>query len=291
MSEPERDEYSGHMTTGHEWNGIKELNTPVPKAVFIFLAIAFIFDVGYWLLMPSWPYWTGYAKGSLGIDQKKSVAERIEKSNEHLPAWVAEVKAKDYAAIQADPALMTAVRQRGHELFGDNCAVCHGQEGRGNRGFPALASGAWLWGGEPETVFETIRVGVNSSHDETRTSQMPSFGKDQTLSKDEILQAIAYVRSLSGLPHDKALAETGKDVFANNCAACHGDDAKGSHDTGAPNLTDQVWLYGNEPETMFRTVFYGRQGHMPRWDKRLSDFERKVLTLYVVDLARKGAGS
>jgi cytochrome c oxidase cbb3-type subunit 3 len=279
------------MTTGHEWNGIKELNTPVPKAVFFFLAITFLFGVCYWLLMPAWPYWTGYTKGLLGIDQKKSVAEKLEQAREHAPSWMADVIAKDYSEIQADPALMRSVRERGHELFGDNCAVCHGVEGRGNRGFPALASGAWLWGGDPETVFQTIRVGVNSSHEETRTSQMPSFGKDQMLDKDQILQAIAYVRSLSGLPHDQALAETGKDVFANNCSACHGEDAKGSHDTGAPNLTDQIWLYGNEPETMFKTVFYGRQGHMPRWDKRLSEFDRKVLALYVVDLAKKDGGS
>ena len=151
-----------------------------------------------------------------------------------------------------------------------------------------MAAGAWLWGGDPATVFETIRVGVNSASSESRSSQMPAFGKDQMLEKDDILKAIAYVRSLSGLPHDDALAAAGKDVFANNCVACHGEDAKGSHDTGAPDLTDQIWLYGNEPETMYRTVFYGRQGHMPNWDKRLSDFERKVLALYVVNLSKGG---
>ncbi|MBV8124138.1 MAG: cytochrome-c oxidase, cbb3-type subunit III [Paucibacter sp.] len=288
MSEQKRDDYTGQMDTGHEWNGIRELNTAVPRPVWFFLILTFLFGVGYWVLMPSWPFWTGYVHGLLGIDQKKSVAERIEQANAHLPDWVAQVKAKDFAEIQADPALMADVIERGHELFGDNCAACHGVGGRGNRGFPALAAGAWLWGGDPATVFETIRVGVNSASPETRSSQMPAFGKDQLLEKDDILKAIAYVRSLSGLSHDAALAEAGKDVFANNCVGCHGDEAKGSHDTGAPDLTDQIWLYGNEPETMYRTVFYGRQGHMPNWDQRLSDFERKVLTLYVINLSKGG---
>ena len=288
MSEPERDPHSGHMTTGHEWNGIKELNTPVPKPVFFFLGLTFCVAVALWLLLPAWPYWVGYTRGMLGIDQRKSVAERLEQAKEHAPGWMGKVAAEDFAAIQDDAELMRSVRQRGHELFGDNCAACHGRNGQGGKGFPALAANVWLWGGEPATIFETIRVGVNSSHPDTRTSQMPSFGKDQILQPDEIKAAVAYVSSLSGLPHDAALVDAGKEVFTNNCTACHGEDAKGSHDTGAPDLTDKVWLYGGDHDTIYRTVFFGRQGHMPRWDQRLSDFDRKVLALYVSDLARKG---
>lgn len=281
----ERDPITGHMTTGHEWNGIKELNTPVPKAVWFFLIATFLFSLFWWVLMPAWPLGSTYTKGLLGIDQRRVVADDLRRAAETAPPWRAEVQRLDHAAIHADPALMEQVRRHGAVLFGDNCAACHGAGGTGGPGFPALAAGAWLWGGAPDVLAETIRVGINSDHPETRVSQMPAFGRDQMLARADILAVITHVRSLSGTGPGSA---AGSELFAANCAACHGEDAKGMVETGAPNLTDATWIYGDSEQTLFATVFYGRQGHMPRWDQRLSDLDRKVLALYVADLAKGG---
>lgn len=274
------------MTTGHEWNGIKELNTAVPRAVWFFLIITFLFSLFWWVLMPAWPLGHTYTKGLLGIDQRQVVADDLRRAAEKAPPWRAEIVRLDYAEIQADPALMDQVRGHGTVLFGDNCAACHGPGGTGGPGFPALAAGAWLWGGAPEVLAETIRVGINSDHPETRVSQMPAFGRDQMLTRAEILSVLAHVRSLSGAA---AGSKAGSALFAANCAACHGEDAHGMVETGAPNLTDATWIYGGDAETIFTTIFNGRQGHMPRWDQRLSDLDRKILALYVADLAKGGA--
>lgn len=287
MSVGERDPYTGHMTTGHEWNGIKELNAPVPKAVLFFLAATFIFSLGYWLLMPAWPIGVTYTKGLLGIDQRKTVAERVQAAAQSRAPWAQKLVDGDYAAIQADAALMRIVRETGRTLFGDNCAVCHGQQGQGGKGYPAIAQAPWLWGGAPDAIAETIRVGINSGHPETRVSQMMAFGRDGMLERAEILKVAAYVHSLSS-PTEAPAAELedGQAVFDSNCVACHGDNAKGMPEVGAPDLTDRFWIYGGDLQTIYTTIYGGRQGQMPSWEARLSPLERKILTLYVLDLRK-----
>lgn len=288
MAVGERDPHTGHMTTGHEWNGIKELNTRVPRAVYFFLAVTATFAVVYWILMPAWPLGTTYTKGLLGIDQKKTVTEDLERAAVDRAVWAERIEAGDPAEILADPVLMRTVRETGATLFGDNCAVCHGMQGQGGKGYPALTDRAWLWGGEAEDIAETLRVGINASHEETRTSQMMAFGRDQLLDRATILNVVAYVQSLSdpqvasGAQADAVTA--GRATFAENCASCHGEDGTGSTEIGAPNLTDGFWIYGGDRQSIFDTVFNGRQGHMPSWEARLSALDRKILTLYVLDL-------
>lgn len=287
MSVEERDPHSGYMTTGHEWNGIKELNTPVPRAVFFFLIVTALFAVGYWILMPAWPLGTTYTKGLLGIDQRTSVAEALKQAELDRAAWVDRIETADFAAIQSDPKLMAFVRESGHALFGDKCSVCHGRDAKGGKGFPNLTTSSWLWGGDPAAIAETIRVGINSAHPNTRTSQMLAFGRDGMISPDDVGNVVAYVRSLSDpnasdAPADKVAA--GKAVFAENCVSCHGEDGKGKADVGAPNLTDKSWIYGGDLQSIYDTVWNGRQGHMPTWDSRLSEVDRKILALYLVDL-------
>jgi len=285
MSVGERDPYTGHMTTGHEWNGIKELNAPVPKAVLFFLAATFIFALGYWILMPAWPTGVAYTRGLLGIDQRMTVAESVAAATRDRAVWAQKVIDGDYAAVQADVALMRTVRQTGRTLFGDNCAVCHGQQGQGGKGYPAIAKAPWLWGGEPETVAETIRVGINAAHSDTRVSQMMAFGRDSILERPELLKVAAYVHSLSHKSDAPAATlKDGKAVFEANCVACHGDDAKGKRDVGAPDLTDNFWIYGSDLQGIYETIYGGRQGQMPSWENRLSPLERKILTLYLLDL-------
>jgi cytochrome c oxidase cbb3-type subunit 3 len=200
--------------------------------------------------------------------------------------WTARVESGDYTAIQKEPLLMAMVRQTGTTLFGDNCAACHHRDARGGKGFPNLTTGSWLWGGAPEDIAETIRVGINSPHPDSRISQMPAFGRDGMLPRDDVLNVAAYVRSLSqpanDTPADKIAL--GKDLFAQNCAACHGEDASGNPAAGAPNLADKFWIHGGDRESVFATIWGGRQGHMPSWEARLSTVERKILALYLYDL-------
>lgn len=282
----ERDGYTGYLTTGHEWAGIKELNTPVPRPVYFFLTLAVLFSVGYWVLMPAWPLGTTYTKGLLQIDQRKLVATSLKEAADDRDTWSKKIAAGSYAAVQSDPKLMEIVRETGHALFGGNCAPCHGIDARGNPGFPDLTTQAWLWGGKPEDVFTTIRVGINSAHKDSRSSQMPAFGRDQMLPRADVFKVASYVYSLSNPGSkdvDPANIAAGQKLFAANCVACHGDNAKGNPQLGAPDLTDKIWIYGGSLESIDTTVWGGRQGHMPTWEGRLSELDRKILTLYLLD--------
>jgi cytochrome c oxidase cbb3-type subunit 3 len=286
----ERDPYTGYLTTGHEWNGIKELNTPVPRPVYFFLAAALLFSIGYWILMPAWPLGVSYTKGLLGVDQRTSVTEALQEATLERSTRTKRIESGTFQSIQADPALMTIVRQTGKALFGDNCAACHGIDAKGGKGFPNLTTSSWLWGGDPQTIFETIRIGINSTHPDSRVAQMPAFGRDQMLPRASIDNVAAYVRSLSDpsaatQPGADKLAD-GKTVFAANCAVCHGDDGKGKTELGTPDLTDASWIYGGDPQSIFTSIWFGRQGHMPTWEKRLDPVQRKILALYLADLRR-----
>jgi cytochrome c oxidase cbb3-type subunit 3 len=285
--EPDRDSFTGYLTTGHEWGSIKELNTPVPRVVYFFLTVAFLFSIGYWVLMPAWPLGTTYTRGLLGIDQRNLVAASLKEAAVSRDVWTKKIASEDYAAIQADPALMAVVRETGHTLFGDNCAACHGINATGGPGFPNLTtSSSWLWGGKPEDIFNTIRVGINSTHKDSHTSQMPAFGHDQMLPQADVLKVASYVYSLSN-PGSKEVdprnVEAGQKLFAANCVSCHGENAKGNPELGAPNLTDKFWIYGGSFETVYSTIWGGRQGHMPTWEGRLPELDRKILTLYLLD--------
>ena len=291
MSVGERDPYTGHMTTGHEWNGIKELNTPVPKPVYVFLTLAVIIAVILWILLPAWPTGLTYTRGILGLDPHKSVAEALESNAQIRSGWISRIRAGTFDQILADPHLMQDVEKTGKTLFATNCAACHGQNAEGGKGFPRLTGPTFIWGGSPETMAETIRVGINSAHKDSRSSQMPAFGQDGLLKRADIDKVILYVRSLTNpvLAQSVPAADiaAGHEVFIANCAACHGEDAKGNPDMGSRNLTDGAWLYGGDPATLFQTIFYGRQGHMPTWEGRLTPVQIKILTAYLVELRTK----
>lgn len=288
MSNVKRDPVTGRTTTGHEWNGIEELETPVPRVVFGFLAATIIFALICWILYPTFPIGRTFTKGLMDFDQRNLVAEQVAEADAaRAAAWAGRVETMDYADIEADPELMKSVKLAGKTLFDDNCAACHGVNATGGPGYPNLAAKEWLWGGDPETIAETIRVGINSTVDDTRVSQMMAFGRDGMLDREQIGNVVAYVRSLSGaLPAEgnAERIEAGKEVFAANCVACHGDEAKGSHDLGAPNLTDANWIYGGDEQSVYSSVYSGRQGHMPHWGGRMSPLQIKLLTLYVHSL-------
>ena len=288
MAIEEIDPVSGHVTTGHEWNGIKELDTPVPRGVLIFLIVTHLFAVIWWFVMPTWPLGNTYTKGLLGTDQRKIVEEKLVQADAARAPWVNAIEKSSFDEILANPQLMQVVMKTGHQLFGDNCAACHGRDGRGGDNYPDLTDHDWIWGGGPERIAETIRVGVNTRHAESRAAQMPSFGRDKMLDQTQVGNVATYVYSLSNplasTPQTIARIEAGRQVFLTNCAACHGEDAKGNQDLGAPNLSDQFWIYGGDFEKIITTIHGGRQGHMPTWDERLSPAEIKILALYVYSL-------
>ncbi|TAA52514.1 cytochrome-c oxidase, cbb3-type subunit III [Shinella sp. JR1-6] len=284
MATERHDPTTGRVTTGHEWNGIEELDTPIPRVVLFFLTVTTLFAIVYWILMPAWPLGVSYTKGLLGIDQRTVVTQQVEDAAAARAAWTGRIAEASLAEIAADDTLMQHVRETGRTLFIDNCAACHGTRGTGGPGFPNLAAKAWLWGGEPETIAETIRIGINSTNEETRVSQMMAFGRDGILDDKQVRAVAAYVRSLSALPMseaDAAAAEAGKEVFTANCVACHGEDGRGSTEAGAPDLTDATWIYGSSAQTVYSSVYSGRQGHMPHWEGRLSPVDIKLLALYV----------
>lgn len=283
--EVEKDPISGRKTTGHIWNGIKELDTPVPRGVLIFLVVTHIFAIVGWLLWPAWPLGTTYTKGLLDINQRKSVEMRLRESQATRATWLKQIEAGSVSKIEADPKLMSIVQSTGHRLFGDNCAACHGVDGKGGKNYPDLTDDDWIWGGSVEQISETMRIGVNAEHPKARVSQMPSFGRDRILNGDQVELAARYVYSLSHpgfvTPQNRSSISSGREVFRANCAVCHGDNARGNQSVGAPNLTDAHWLYGGNLEQIVETVHGGRQGHMPTWDERLTDAQIKILALYV----------
>ena len=291
MEVEEVDSVSGRNTTGHVWNGIKELDTPIPRGVLLFLIATHIFALVWWVLLPTWPIGKTYTKGLLGVDQKTVVEEALREGVETRASWVRKIESLPYDQIQADPRLMAIVRSTGNQLFGDNCAACHGRDGKGGANYPNLADDDWIWGGGPENIHQTITVGVNSRHAETRVGMMPAFGKDEMLDRQQVRDVAAFVISLSASATSTAenadQVDKGREVFAITCAACHGDNAKGNPEMGAPNLTDSHWIYGGGLQTIIDTIHGGRQGHMPTWDERFSPSEIKILALYVDALSQQ----
>lgn len=285
MAVKERDPLTGHQTTGHEWNGIKELNTRVPRAVWWFIGITHLYALIAWILLPSWPGLNTYWGGLWGSEQKEDVQAAIVAGELDRVVWQQSILDLSLGEIAEDDELMGVVRVTGPALFGNNCAACHGTFGQGGPGFPNLTDADWLWGGDLETVHETIRVGINTRHPESRYAEMPAFG-DDVLPRPDIRLLVDYVQSFSGEPIEAERVAAAETLFLDNCSGCHGEDARGDDAVGAPDLTDTSWIYGGSDEVIYETIRDGRAGFMPGWEARLTDVDRKILTLYVQELGR-----
>lgn len=276
---PELDEETGVHTTGHAWDGIKELNNPLPRWwVWVWL-VTIIWSFGYMIVYPSWPMVTSYVKGTGDFSQRRIVMQEMAEIKAARAPMIKKLLAADLKTIQDTPELLEFSMAAGKAAFGDNCAACHGMGATGAKGYPDLNDDDWLWGGTLEQIHETITVGIRSIHDDTRVNDMPAFLDDELLSKQEISNVVDFVISLS---NSKITAPKGAaTIFTDNCASCHGSDAKGIIDLGAPNLTDVKWLYGGDRETLIHTVSHSRKGVMPTWDGRLSPATIKGLAVYV----------
>ena len=286
MSVIERDPVTGYTTTGHDWNGIKELNSPIPRAVIIFIIVTHIAALIGWIMLPTWPLGRTFTKGLLQIDQKTDLAADIAAANTARAEWMAQMTTLDFDAIRADPVLMARALETAAPIFGQNCEACHGKDGIGGPGFPRLSDSAWIWGSTADDIAETITVGINSEHPDSRFAQMPAFGRDEMLDRDQISMMTTYVQTLSGgvIADDPSEAAI---LFQDNCAACHGEDGLGAEGTDAPNLTDATWTYGGDAASIWQTLMNGRQGHMPTWQNRLSTADIRMLALYVEAMPEK----
>ena len=189
------------------------------------------------------------------------------------------------ADIEKDPKLLGIALAQGKAAFGDNCSPCHASGGQGQRGYPNLTAGRWLWGGTLDEIDTTITHGIRADDADTHTSQMPSFGKDGTLKPEQIQQVVSYVRTLSGLEPEQGVdVAAGKQVFMDNCAVCHGEDGKGKQELGSANLTTKVWQYGSDIKDLTYTVANARNSTMPAWGARLDPVTIKSLAVYVHSL-------
>lgn len=283
MADKHVDEISGIETTGHQWDGIRELNNPLPRWwVWTFYA-TIAWAVVYWILMPSWPLITDYTKGIRGHSQRALVLEQVEALQAARAERGAGILDASLEDIQANPDLLQFAMANGRAAFGDNCAPCHGTGAAGAVGYPNLNDDDWLWGGTLDEIEYTIAHGIrNTDDDMARIGDMPPF---DYLSQEEITAAAHYTRSLSGLdvPADVDLA-VGQEVFSVNCSACHMETGEGMQALGAPNLTDNIWLYGDDFDAIVYGIVNGRGGVMPNFGVRLDDATVKSLAVYVHSL-------
>jgi cytochrome c oxidase cbb3-type subunit 3 len=281
----EIDQVSGRSTTGHEWDGIKELNTPLPRWWVLTFYVTILWAIGYWVVYPAWPLVTGYTTGLFHYSTRASVATELANLEVLRGEKMKLLGSASLAEIEKDPTLLALARARGKTVFGDNCAPCHGSGAAGAKGFPNLNDDDWLWGGTLDQIMQTIQFGARSGHGKTHEGQMLAFGRDGMLKRDQIATVANHVRALSGLSTAPGYDITaGAKIFADNCASCHGDGGKGNQELGAPNLTDQIWLYGSDEATLIETISNGRAGMMPAWADRLDPVTVKALTVYVHSL-------
>ncbi|MFM8745221.1 MAG: cytochrome-c oxidase, cbb3-type subunit III [Aestuariivirga sp.] len=278
----EKDDVSGTATTGHEWDGIKELNTPLPRWWLYTFYATVIWGLAYTVVYPAWPMLTSATPGLLGWSSRAALEQQMATAREAQQANLDKIAAMSVDDILKDPQLLSFAQAGGAAAFKVNCVQCHGSGAAGFAGYPNLNDDDWLWGGTPDALYTTLKHGIRYAADpDTRDSQMPAFGADGILLPEQIDQVANYVASLSGGAADAAKAETGKTIFAENCAACHGEDGKGLREFGAPNLTDKIALYGGTLDNIKAQIVKPRLGVMPGWTHRLDDTTIKQLAVYV----------
>jgi cytochrome c oxidase cbb3-type subunit 3 len=282
------DKISGVETTGHEWDGLKELNNPLPRWwVWVFI-VCCLWSFWYFVIYPAWPVPGGATKGTGGYTQYKELAESQDEIRQRQEAYLERFEKASLKEIMNDAELYAFAIAGGSAAFKDNCATCHGTGAEGGVGYPNLNDDDWLWGGKLAQIHQTLEHGIRADNLDTRLSQMSAFGRDGLLKREEIDAVVEYVRSLSGLNEDEKVSREklamGGKVFKEQCVSCHGSNAKGLKEFGAPNLTDKIWLYGSDHEAIFETVYNGRGGMMPAWGERLDENTIKQLTIYVHQL-------
>lgn len=266
-------------TTGYKWDGIEEYDNPDPLWLRYLFYAAVIFTLIYWLLYPSWPtpdnegllHWSSYKQLQTQLKELETVRAEYQESFDKAT----------FEEIMQDERLYKFALVGGESAFNNNCAVCHQQGGVGAPGYPNLTDDEWLWGGSIDDIYTTIRYGIRSGHEEARDSQMAAFGQDNILTSEQIKLLAKYVY---GLHSNADFTPEAHESFIKNCASCHGQDGEGNREFGAPRLNGATWLYGGDLETIYNSIYNGRQGVMPYWEGKLSDSTIRQITLYVHSL-------
>ena len=276
-------------TTGHEWDGIKEYNNPLPKWWLYVFYVTIVWAVGYWVFMPAIPYWSPdgwtYTEGTRKLSQRNKVAGEIADVNAERAAHRDEIGRLSLQEVRNSEDLFEIALAGGASSFRDNCAGCHGSGAQGFTGFPNLNDDDWIWGGTMADIEYTIRHGIRWEDDpDTRFNEMPRYLTDGFLERDQIYAVTEFVLSLSGADHDATKIAEGRQIFEEQCVSCHGDNGGGLREMGGPNLTDSIWLFGGDRESVFETVAYARNAVMPAWQDRLDEGTIKELALFVHSL-------
>ncbi|MFM5953476.1 MAG: cytochrome-c oxidase, cbb3-type subunit III [Novosphingobium sp.] len=286
MANKHIDEVTGVETVGHEWDGIEELNNPLPRWWLLITLATVIFSIGYVIVYPAFPLLHKASDGLWGWSSRGQLAAEMDAGAAERKAGTDAIAATPLEQLVGDTKLMPLAIAGGSAAFRQNCIQCHGSGGKSSpgNGYPNLTDDDWLWGGTVKDIELTIQHGIRSPDDATtRTSLMPSFGKDGILNPGQVGDAAAYVLSLSGGTRDAAAAR-GAAIFSANCAVCHGPDGKGLRQFGAPNLTDKVWLYGGGRDQVAASITRAHAGVMPAWASKLDPVTIKMLAAYVHSL-------
>ncbi|SFL30742.1 cytochrome-c oxidase, cbb3-type subunit III [Shimia haliotis] len=284
MSKPSKKIEGDPTTTGHSWDGIEEFNNPLPRWWLWTFYVCIIWGIGYTIAYPAWPGIKGATEGMLGWSTRANVAADIQAAEDKLAPINAKLEAAELTQIASDAELGPYATSAGAAVFKTWCAQCHGSGAAGAKGYPNLLDNDWLWGGDIENIYLTIKHGIrNEEDDEARYSEMPAFGDDY-LEDEDIDAVVNYVMSLSGDAKDASVVSAGAEVFADECASCHAEDGTGDREQGAPNLADAIWLYGGDYDTIKETVTYSRYGVMPSWGNRLSEAQVRAVASYVHQL-------
>lgn len=280
MSDKQIDEASGVETTGHEWDGIRELNNPLPRWWLWTFYGCIAFAIGYTVVYPAWPLISSATGGVLGYSSRADLNQNLAAAKAAQGDLLAQVEARPLGEILADENLARFARAGGRSTFKVYCSQCHGSGAEGASGYPNLNDDEWIWGGSIDEIHATITHGVRSADPDTRFNEMPRFGADALLEPAQITTVAKYVASLSGIEGGEATPE-GQQLFADNCASCHGDTGLGLKELGGPSLADPIWLYGGTLEQVEAQIKAPRHGVMPAWSARLADTTIKQLAVYV----------
>ncbi len=279
------DEATGTAMVGHEWDGIEELDTPLPRWWLWTFYATCVFALGYVVLYPAIPMLNTASAGTLGWTSRGMLADEIAQERDRNKALRAALAAAPIATLASNPGLQRAAIQGGRAAFKVNCVQCHGAGAAGGAGYPNLNDDDWLWGGDLETIHQSLLHGIRQpDYAQTRVSQMPAFGRDGILTAAQVQDVVSHVRVLSKQEPAGAAAARGAELYANNCAVCHGAGGEGNRAVGAPKLTDPIWLYGGDRAALSATITNARGGVMPAWSGRLDPLTIKMLTVYVHSL-------
>jgi cytochrome c oxidase cbb3-type subunit 3 len=287
MAEHKRiDEATGTSTVGHEWDGIEELDTPMPRWWLWTFYATIVWGLAYVVLYPAWPLVNSATEGVLGWSSRGDLDKEMAADAKRRAPMVNAIAATEIADLPARPELMKAAVQGGAAAFRVHCVQCHGAGGAGvKKLYPSLTDDDWLWGGDLASIQYTVTHGIrNPDHKATRTSLMPAFGRDGILGAAQIGDVVSYVRTISRQEKASASSARGATLFTDNCAVCHGAGGEGGRQVGAPKLTDAIWLYGGDRDSLAATVNQPRNGVMPRWSARLDPVTIKMLSAYVYSL-------